>query len=142
MSSRIILTKPDALWELMDNLLLESLLKRTKETCVKNCYACEINHGSQNQHQCIMREEDDYFRFYGVREMEQILSENLLEKAYKEAVKVMKLQEDPKAWQHYGHLKKDYLITLCYLDDVKDDVNKEYEKIRNYTYSALIKSFE
>ena len=56
-------------------------LKSTKETCVESCNSCEINHRSQKLHQCIIWDESGYVRFYGVGEVEQILSENLLEKS-------------------------------------------------------------
>ena len=120
--------------QLMDVVLLEILIKNTKEICVKECNDCKINHGSQKQHSCIMWEEDEQLSYYGVKELKYIFEENILEKAYKEAERVMKFQECTKVWEHYEELKADYDNTLCYLGNIKDEMKEVFEPVRNHIY--------
>ena len=122
--------------ELMDAVLTEILLKNTKETCVRERNGCKINHGSQKQHPCVTWEENEYVSYYGLREMGKVFGEGILEKAYKEAILVLKWEDHVYAWEHYDRLQSDYETMLERLGKAR---NKEYKDLCTYIYYWLDK---
>ena len=118
---------------LMNAILSQCVDLRVEKLRKEKCYGCEIEHPSQRQHDCLMMSNEEAWETYGLEAIEHIFQDQILEKQFTEAIRIMKLTPHEHVLQYYKNLKNDYASTLEMIMEVKKNLS-EHQDILGYLY--------
>jgi hypothetical protein len=98
----------------LEGIYANAVAQEVEIFCVESCNGCQAGHPIQRQHDCLMMNESERWRMYGLQAIERVNGKRMVWDEFAEAMRVLKLAVDRDVLEHlaYNKWKKIQILRL------------------------------